>query len=429
MSTATTMVGVMAHRPPSKRGGGPKRGGERSTTRNTVVRGILALAAIAFGSLGIAHSFGQAIASRDPFLAHIVAPFDGRITALFASSLSSVDAPEGLRREADGAARLALEQDATVASAASSLGMNAQARGDLVAARRAFAYSTFLSRRDLTAQLWSIEDAVTRADVVAAIEHYDVALRINLHAAAALFPVLNAAAEEPGVQRELIKTLRSKPAWAEGFIDYLANNSSDPAHGSEFIMTLRSGGAPVSNNADAAIIRRLIAQGNPEIIWRYYSSIRPQEKRTMSRDPTFRARYNVPSPLDWIVGDAVGLSASLGSRGNEGAVEFSISSGFSGAIVSQYELFPEGSYRIIGRSPSISGDPSNAPYWALTCQNGREIGRAAIRQSGASKMGFTGVFLVPNGCPVQILTLMAPRTDVGVTVTGQVNYVLVRPAT
>src|SRR4051812_41959266 len=211
---------------------------ERRGPLKFAVQVILALLAVALGCCSVAFSIAQAIWKNDSLLASRLAPFDGRITANLAASLSMPNVPAAERRRADELARKALRQDPTAVVAASMLGLNAQFRGDTAAARRLFGYAEGLSRRNLVTQLWGIEDAVGRNDIPAALRHYDIALRTSSRASEVLFPILASATSDHQIRRALTGTLTLRPLWANAFLDYLAANAPDPLSVTALFMEL-----------------------------------------------------------------------------------------------------------------------------------------------------------------------------------------------
>lgn len=175
------------------------------------VRGALALAVAVLGYLSVSYTLANVVKASDPSRAHSLAPWDGRITALLSMKLVSGNPSPADRARADQHAREALREDPTAVIAVQTLATDAVARGDIIAARRLFAYSERLSRRELPTQTWAVQDAVSRGDIRAALRHYDIALRTSGYASALMFPVLASAIAEPEVRSELIRTLAARP--------------------------------------------------------------------------------------------------------------------------------------------------------------------------------------------------------------------------
>lgn len=421
MITAMAMVvmGTRSADPMRRRGFFPKRSG-----RNWAIRALLASIVAVAGYLSTAHTLAFALHGRYPDKAYALAPWDGRITAKLAAKRLA-DNPEN---GAAPLARRAVRQDATAIDAVVALGLDAQLHGDAVRARRLFAFADKLSRRNLQAHLWAIEDSVARDDVPGALRRYDLALRTSKHAPDLLFPVLASAAIDPAIRKSLVPVLAKAPYWAPRFIDYVATNSNDAEAVGILFLQLRRHDIAVSQDASAAAIGRLLTKNAVDLAWRYYAAIRPGASRTRSRDPNFNANLSIPSAFDWAPINNGAVAATI-QRGDEGGiVDFSASPGASGAVLQQQQALPEGMYQITGRSLGVDQPSASMPYWVLTCRDGRELGRVMMPSSNRNNGIFTGSYTVPANCPVQTLALVLRPSDGIVGVTGQVDRLMLEPA-
>lgn len=390
------------------------------------MRGGLALVAAVLGGMSVTHSLARVIENDDPAQAHQLAPNDGRIAALLASvqlAENTTVAQAGTER----LARRALRQDPTAVAAVSTLGFEAQLRGDLAGAQRLFGYSQKLSRRDLPTQLWAVENAVARGDIAGALQHYDIALRTSKSAPDILFPVLAGAIADPAIRYHLIATLAKKPVWGPGFIAWLAGNGTDPQAAARLFLGIRQAGIPLTPEAVAAAVNGLVAAGTVDDAWRFYSLMYQGVDRRVSRDPRFTANLSTASLFDWQPVDDGTISTSI-QRGTTGGVfVFSVPSSGGGMLLRQMQMLPAGNYQLSGHSEGINQRDSSLPYWALTCANGRELGRVVVTRSTVADGNFTGRFSVPSGCPVQTLSLVAKPSDDVEGVTGQIDRVRLAP--
>lgn len=391
------------------------------------VRALLAGLVAVLGYVSITHTLASVIADSNPERAHILAPEDGQIAALLASKLLGADPTPAQRKRSERLAQLALRYDATAVSAVATLGLHAQLRGDTRAARHLFAYAQSLSRRNLQTQIWAIEDAVGRGDVRSALRHYDVALRTSREASDLLFPVLTSAIADAAIRAALIEIFVSKPSWGEAFIDYVAKNGPDPRSVASLFLGLRRAGVPISQWANAATINGLIAGNFWEESWRYYASLHPGVDRRVSRDASFTANATDPSPFDWVPIHDTGITTSI-QRGDKGGVfDFAAPASLGGVLLQQVQLLSPGSYRIEGHSLNIDQPDSSRPYWVLSCQNGRELGRVVMPNSAQANGTFAGRFTVPAGCPIQTLALVARPSDAVSGVSGQIDQLRLYP--
>jgi hypothetical protein len=380
--------------------------------------------AVVLGYHGVTFSLAQMVVKRDPAHAYKLAPFDGRITAAYATSLAGPDATAKDRTRADAFAKRAFQQDPTAVAAVATLGINADVRGDKVASRHYFVYAQKLSRRDLRTQLFMIEDAVQRNDIAGALHQYDMTLRVSPALGELLYPVLASASADPDIRRELVKTLAGKPIWGDGFIGFIAGNAPDPKSTAALFLGLRRAGVPVSEAAHARTVEALIAGRKVDVAWSYYATIRPGANRRQSRDPHFALAISEPSQFDWNAINDGGLVTGIQS----GIFDFAAPASVGGPMLQQLQLLPPGTYRLSGHSIGIEQAADALPYWTLRCQNGRELGRVEVPKSSVGRGYFTGLFSVPADCPVQTLVLTARASDAVSGLSGQFDLVELVPA-
>lgn len=397
----------------------------RRTRAEWGVRIILALLVVMSGYVGVRHSVADVTKRSDPARAHALAPGDGRITALLAEKLLVDDQRPAAQAAITQMAQRALRQDVTAVQAVVTLGLQAQMRNDVAKARQLFAYAQTLSRRDLQSQLWAIEDAVARNDIPAALRHYDIALTTTKSAPDILFPILTAALSERAVRQSLVAVFARHPIWAPGFIAYAAGSTGDPPAVAALLRALVRTGFPVSATAQTGVVNNLIVRGSFDEGWRYYASVRPGADRRRSRDIDFTADLETPSLLDWIPVNDAGITTSIRER----VFDFGVPPSIGGVLLKQMQMLPAGTYRLDGQSREIEQAASALPYWVLTCQNGRELGRVIVPNSARSKGRFAGRFVVPSDCPVQTLSLVARASDDIAGVSGQIQYARLAPVT
>jgi hypothetical protein len=330
---------------------------------------------VGVGILTVPRTLAFAMRSGNPALAHRLAPGDGRITAVLSSVMAGPGATSEERAEAGRLAQRAVRQDPTAVLAVSTLGLNAQVRGDNAGATRLFGYAEILSRRDLQSQIWAIENSVTRGNVAQAIRHYDIALRTSRDAPDLLFPVLANAIDDAAIRRALVPTLAQRPVWMDGFIAFVAGRRKIPQRPRPCSMRCRKLEVTISQTAQTGVVNNLVANGNVDDAWRYYATIRPGVTRQQSRDPDFTANLETPSLFDWSVVNDTGISSSIQRGEQGGVVEFSAASGVGGPLLRQMQFLPPGRYRMVGQSSNIDQPDDALPYWSLRCDQERELGR------------------------------------------------------
>lgn len=388
-----------------------------------MIRSLLALTATAFGYVSVASTTGYIYRSSASESAYRLAPWDGRITAALASRLSGIDGEAVDLPRTRQLARKALRQDPTAIGAVTALGLVDEQSRRRVAAARLFEYSNALSRRDLPTQLWKIETAVSRGDIAGALRHYDIALRTSRHAPDLLFPVLVSAVADPAIRVALVRTFRGQPAWGPLFVEYAASNGSDPHVTSLLFQDLQRGGIRIAPVAQTVLIDTLASRGAFDDAWLYYRAVRPNSDRRRSRDPRFGADLSIPTVFDWRIADDNAINASIQRGDDGGLVDFSAPPGVGGKVVQQLQLLPVGRYRLSGQAANLAALGSDSPYWVVTCQDGRELGRIDVPGTG----GFSGAVDVPAGCTAQTLTLVLRPSDASGGTTGQIERLEIVP--
>lgn len=393
--------------------------------REWAVRGGLAVVAILLGYLSVAATLAYSIRGSNVEQAHRLAPWDGRITALFARSMvASPDARPADRSAANQLARKALRQEPLNVVAMTTLALDAIVRGDQSGARKQLIYAQSLSRRDLQTELLSVEQAVSEGNVPEALRHYDIALRTSREASDLLFPVLSAAIADPTVRAAVVRTLSHRPPWWGLFLDYVSGNGPDPRATASLMQELRQTHTPIPTSADATIISLLAQRVGIDSAWRYYATTRSNVSANESRDPTFTSNPTPPSLFDWIAINDGNVSVSI----QPGAVDFSTPAGISGLLLQQVEMLSPGIYQLQGVSAGIDQPPEALPYWVLACRGGRELGRVVVPSSAGGRGRFSGNLVVPSNCPIQTLSLIARATDSVSGLSGRIERVALRPA-
>lgn len=391
-----------------------------------MTRILVSIVVAIIGYTAFTRSIAEALRKSDPSRAYAISPADGRIAASFSESLFRSQ-PSGDSHSASAKlAGLAIKHDATAVSAVVTLANQAQLRGDVREARRMFGYAERLSRRDLTTQLWAIEDAVSRGDIAGALHHYDIALRVSRSASTILYPILAAALADPAIQSSLTAIMVKKPAWGPSFLAYALGSSADPRHVASLFMNMRSAGASIAPEASSSLINRLLLLNVPDDAWRYYASLRSGLARDRLRDGRFMTNPASSSQFDWTTENVDGAAVSILRDPQGGVVDFSVPTGHGGVLLRQMQMLPVGTYRLSGTAAGIDQPNASMPYWTLTCRDGRELGRVAINRLRQNANSFAGRFDIPSGCPVQTLAFVARPTDGIAGVSGRINSVELR---
>lgn len=401
---------------------------ETRNRRDWSIRIGLAAILLMIGYIGTTGSLANVVAKIDTGQAHAIAPSNAVISGQYAQDMFDISPQAERNSPAARLAQRAVLADPTAIEALTILGFQAQLRGDTARADSIFSYATRLSRRELRPQLWAIEEAVTRGDIDAALRNYDIALRTSKNAPRILFPPLASALSEPRIRRELLGILETRPAWEEGFIDYASSRAIEPRGTLALLTEEGSEALRVSDDMRANLVNVLVTEGEIDSAWGFYRSFRDGVRRNFSRDPKFSLQAGTRTDFDWRIGDETGLAAAILNENEVGLLDFSIPPQRGGTLVSQTQLLPPGRYILRGLSDRLGQYGRAQPYWTLTCQNGKELGRVEVSASATSSGRFTGLFVVPSACPVQTLSLNAGPTDDIMGISGQIREISLRPA-
>lgn len=384
---------------------------------------VLALVTAGLGWFSVTFSLAQVLVKSNPERAHLLAPYDGRITAAAALALSNPEASIKDRERGNNLAVRALRQDPTAVLALSTLGVNAEISGNVKDARSLFRGAQKLSRRNLQTQLWMIEDAVRRNDISGALRQYDIALRVSPNLWETLFPILASASSEAAISTELAKTLANNPPWGIFFINYAAGNSPDPQVAMRLLVDIRRAGAAVSPKAQANVIDALVKAGKFDAAWSYYAAVGYGRDRRRSRDPNFTADAETASAFDWRPIEDGGMTAVIQNK----TFDFAAPASVGGSMLQQLQLLPPGKYRLVGHSVGINQPQAAQPYWTLQCRDGRYLGRVEVPNSDVRDGSYSGYFNVPADCPVQTLILIGRSSDDVSGLSGQIDRSALMP--
>lgn len=390
------------------------------------LRGLAAFACTLLGLMALAASAANVIVKAAPAQAQSLAPGNGTIMAAAAKDRFAVSPGADTAADVARVASLSLREDATAVDALLVLAFHAQIAGDQPRSNRIFAHVNRLTRRELQAQIWAIEAAISHGDIDRALHQYDIALRTSIKAQAMLYPTLATALAEPRIRSAALEIVSSQPIWTESFLAFLANRGQSPASAMQFFLDGRKLGIVVTRENRAALVNLLFEKGDFRNAFRYYASYHSKLDGSRSRDPGFTGGMKYRTVFDWMTGQDPGLSASILANGSRGVVEFSLSPGFEGIVIEQAQILPPGKYRISANF--VIDQPADLrSAWILACLDGTELGRIPVQPSPTSRTLATE-FTVPQGCPVQKLALEVRATSASSGVTGRIERAELSPS-
>ncbi|MBS1834063.1 MAG: hypothetical protein JST65_15195, partial [Acidobacteria bacterium] len=262
--------------------------------------------------------------------------FDPDSAAALAAAATQklIDNPASLDVKAvAAAARRSLQAQALNPGALALAGYAADMQGDTARADALIRTSERMTRRNLLAQLWLIENRVNAGDIAGALRHYDIALRVSDEAGPRLLPVLAGAMQQADVRRQLVAYLRAP--WMPSLLSYATSNT-DPRSVAAFIR--QAGGLPrgyADPQLPHLLITTLVGKGFLQEARAYYFVSAKAGDATAS-DLAFSDDAADPAkPLGWQITDQDGVETSV-QNGAAGEWELSIAVGSdAGGVVMQ----------------------------------------------------------------------------------------------
>ncbi|MEP6786258.1 MAG: hypothetical protein ABI898_11025, partial [Sphingomonadales bacterium] len=123
-----------------------------------------------------------------------------------------------------------------------------------------------------------------------------------------------------------------------------------------------------------------------------------------------------------------GISAMIEPHDRGGVFQFSAPPSLGGALIQQLQFLPPGDYVLKGQSKDIDQREGEGPFWQLTCYDGRALGRVEVPNSTQSNGNFSGRIVVPVGCGMQMLAMIARPSNGAMGSSGEITRVQLRPA-
>ena len=422
-----------------KRGGGGAKRSSGSASgsgapsahraKNWKFRACLAVVCLVIGGSSVAGSLARVVDRAAPSQAFAIDGANGVIAASYAEQEFRQSPSADVGSKPDILARQALIADPTVAEAVNVLALQAQLRSEPDVAQGLFEYSLLLSRRELSARVWAIEEAVERGDIATALSHYDFALRTSSRAEDVLLPNLIAALSQPAIRAELLKTFANEPPWGTKFLSEASVKAQDPEAVLAFFEAGQSGEVlPLSDAPKAYLVNNLFSAGKIDAAWDYYSQYQSGAVATRSRDEAFQYEADARSVFDWQPSVEDGFSVNFLNNEEAGGLDFAVQTGKTGLVVQQRQVLPQGTYRLAGVAANVDAPDRARPYWLLQCTEGQELARIEIPAANNENARFSGAFTVPQGCAAQTLSLIARASDRVSGVSGQMLSISIAPA-
>lgn len=385
------------------------------------------LAALAFtvcAYCSFTASLAESLVRISPTKAYALAPWNGHVVEQYAALQASVGAfDNGASDDAAVLALAALEKDPSVATAVSILALKYQLDGNLDAARELFQYSLALSRRELQARLWAIEEAAQRGDLDEVLRNYDVALRTSKSSFELLYPVLASSLDETVIRTKLLAILEADPPWERTFLDFVASSGIEPRAVSAFFKEGEAKKLPVTSENRAVLTKVLFENGMEEDAWQFYSSFHGDADRTRIRNGDFKLAVDHPTVFDWRLANGSGLTTSMRTDPSQGYVEFTVNTGVGGELMAQSQVLLPGRYRLAILAESSEPAPKAILAWLVRCREGRELSSGIVRARAGGGQTSAADFAVPDSCGAQEIVIRARSNDNSSSLNGRITAI------
>lgn len=357
------------------------------------------------------HAGSFAMQSRDPALALRIDPSNPvALIRIAQQNIALGKAGDNGGADVLAAAERSIREQPLNAPAFRLYGLVRAANADLDAISAQIAMADRLSRRDLGAQLFLIEDAVRRNDITAALRHYDTALRVEESSRALLYPVLTTALDEPLIRQRFKPYLADPPPWMESFLRHAVSTTANPA--SLAALGIEAGGFPKSDeygSLDTELLVALEAAGQFSAFERYYRSLKHADQSLLTKIAFTEANTNRSlAPVAWLSYAMAGIDSAFVSTGADRLeLEADLDPGFAGFIARKFTALPAGTYRLSASMRAKDFRPADSIRWQITCAKAEGTGELFNQTvTMADQFQILGGFIVPPACRVQRFEIM-----------------------
>ena len=375
----------------------PGPGSASGRTARWATRIGLAAAALALiYAVGMA-SLGALGFDKTPSTVLRLHPWHGPSLARAAVETVSVGGDaDALERSVD-LARRAVRQSPVTPEAFGVLALAAERSGDREAAGNLMRAANGLSRREEVVHFWLIEEAIRNDDAVAALSHYDMALKTSREAETLLVPNLVASLREEWIVPYLAQMLGSEPVWSDPFRDLLV--IADVPNGNKVrLIELLSQAEPFGETYRQKVASQLVGEGDYALAARLLS-------RPFDYDERLARAFTLPAtglPFEWKLNEGAGAFVGFEERDDRMVLAGDIGSDVDDAAARILLTLPAGQWRIDFGGTTLSDSRANA-NWTLRCARSN----ATIVEEDTAPEASSATFTVPNdaACSAQWLAL------------------------
>lgn len=324
---------------------------------------------------------------------------------LFASSRSSEDL-----KQVEKWAKQSLVIYPLNATALRLMGWLADVRGDKNQAKNLVLLAAKVSRRELGAQLWLIEDAAAAGDNRRALHHYNAALSTTQSSKAVLFPTLVDALPDPDVRRELAPYIRQAPEWLPGFLNEAVSNASNPANVADTLLLAgQLPNTPTYQGLSNRLLTELAVKSKFVAFRQYYLSLLNTSSITLQSAALNQRTVNLPYPVAaWQVTDNPAIGGVFSEDSGRYTLSAFAGSGQRGGLIQKYIFLNPGRYRFKAKYRILTGAPGSAVDWDIRCLGTKNESKVLVSDARPERQNSEVVsdFTIALGCPAQRITII-----------------------
>ncbi len=371
---------------------------------------------------------GDFLNDANPALSILIDPTQARARVAVSRRLL-VDDPSKVDQAGAGA-REALSDNPSTPGALTLLARMSEQKGDKEQAARLMNLAIRVDQRDLTSQLWLLDQDLRAARVDSALNRIDLLLRGEIPQAIEQFapafpPILLRAPYRLGY----VKLLRTNPPWRQvWFIDLIGRADDLTALTYLFAELQASKPGPTERELQFFLTRLTEAGMFDEAYDTWFRSL-PQERRE-EQDLLYNARFQHPLtnlPFDWVISPVSDALVHFESQNDTQMLDVDF---FGGRVkfehVSHLLSLAPGAYRFQGRERSQNLHNERGLRWRIFCVGDAEetLATTDLVNGDTPWRSFSVDFVVPAGkCLYQKLVLELPaRVALETEIVGRVSY-------
>lgn len=272
--------------------------------------------------------------------------------------------------------------------------------------------SARLSRRDIGAQLWLIEERVSADDAPGALASYDVALRTNRQIAEVLFPQLANALTEPVIRKAFLPYLREPPPWLLPFLAAAIQTGPEPAAIAALVTDAE--GLPKGDQyrgMERLLVDRLIREGAYGAALSTYKAVPGYDPQLLVSPSLGKVEGNNNfGSLSWVLASspAIGAEVMTPDGAKTPIMRVLAGPGERQIVASKILFLPFGTHSLHWRLSNVDASQGSSAVWSVNCGFGAGAGELSrgtdiMRPMDENAKPFS--FSVTSSCPVQQLLL------------------------